>query len=128
MKRFKLYALVVVATSFLSAMGLGQKVKPAQLECDPAEALSSPPQGFCHYGCGANTCGAVTDQENVHPGDCVTGETRCRLKSQPTELTLYWYDCVQNGNEGCTGSEVHCKWQVNSGSGHNALVIDCENY
>jgi hypothetical protein len=43
-------------------------------------------------------------------------------------LTLPGYDCVVNYSATCPGTQVACKWQVDSGSAHSTLVPNCENY
>ena len=100
--------------------------EPLKRQCDPATTLSSPPEGACHYNCGG-FCPGLLQAQNVQPGACVAGEVKCRSNGGTT-LNLYWYDCVVNFSAGCTSPQVACKWQVDSGSGHTALVWDCENW
>ena len=119
--------LTVFSIVGLALIARSQVTQPAKLECDPATALSSPPEGACHYDCGGH-CPVFLREQNVQVGACVVGEVKCRTKASGATLNLYWYDCVVNYSAECTPPQIACKWQVDSGSGHQALMYDCENY
>ena len=123
---FTVFLTLCSAPEILLSQG-GIEPQPKKQECDPAAALPEPPEGNCHHDCG-NYCPGFERQENVHPGQCIDGPARCRPKSTPTQLNLYWFDCVVDYSVSCTGGQVACKWQVDSGSAHTAMVIDCEDY